>query len=1052
MSPLLQRIFRIEPGEGRKVAQFAALGLLLQAGLALGTAGADSIFLVNAGADKLPHIYLLTPLVMVFYIPAYSYLLGRLGVARVFDLTLGVLVAGGAALWLAFRFTGDATPPLALCYIAKLYAALWCVGIYTLFWNFIDRYFDLVDAKRFFALFAAGSAMGAIIGGSMVSPLTARFGVEPLFLGWALSAAATWPLAVWTRRTTHELDAGDGEQSGPFGPKEAIQTAGRLLDSRYATILTALLFVTLVTATLCEYQYMSVFAEGLDEATLAGLLGRLTAIVNVLNLALTLFVFNRLVTRIGVRNVALIQPVTYALVFTWLLLDRGFLSAAAGFVAYQGIMTAIEYNNVNLLFSGLPASIRGQLRTMIEGIGEPLATASAGVFLFFAGSRLSPAQVSIWGILSAAVCLGFVFALRSDYAAAIAANLRRDWLDFSRRTDPVLRNAGDEDIALAAHRATSPDAAEAILAVRFLRLNEPSQAASALMTMLKSSSSAHREAARPLLDEFLSDPGSTIAQEIHRWLDQHPDVADSELASDLGHHRLLPFHQARVLVAGDQPRTRAAGAVMLWSSWHISDNADALEHIRSLLASDQVNEIIVGLDAASRLGETKYAYLLRDFLKHPSAAVRSAALAAISGLASGADSALLPDLLAMVEQGLPDERAQAFDAIERIGDSSVLEPILEHVQGYTPGDRRRIERLILSFGPRTVPLLTTIAQSSHFPVAARCVALRAIGKLSFPQVDALARPLIASTLNRAYRFLGSYLALTREPKNEAGHAVLTRIHHDFPALAIEIVLETLTIAGRLPGYEAPLAALQGGQSKERGYAIETIEQACDRSLFTLLLPLIDGRSLEAQVEFGLEHGLLPALTAEDVLTHSLASGFPLEASAAIQALHATGRAEGGDRLVDKLCQLPHPLLRATVLTLLARESGDGTELTPVEIVRELMGIPALEHALFVHHEALASLVRVLEPAEGDVLFTAGELADGLWQVMTGGIRLTDTDALLGPGTTAGVDDFYGAGRCSHTGTALRGTRLLHVPLAAIEHCVHLHPSLGLVLLRHKLGA
>lgn len=1051
MPPFVQRILRIEPGEGLKVAQFAGLGLLLQAGLALGSAAADSIFLVNVGADKLPHIYLLTPLVMMFYIPAYSYLLSRLGVARVFDLTLGVLVAGGLSLWLAFRITGDTTP-LALCYVAKLYSALWYVGTYTLFWNFIDRYFDLVDAKRFFALFAAGSAMGAIIGGSAVSPLTARFGVEPLFLGWALSAAATWPLALWTRRTTRELDADEGGESPAFGPREALRTAGRLLDSRYATVLTALLFVTLVTATLCEYQYMTVFSEGLDEATLAGLLGRLTAIVNVLNLALTLFVFNRLVSRIGVRNVALIQPVAYALVFTWLLLDRGFLSAAAGFVAYQGLMTAIDYNNVNLLFSGLPSSFRGQLRTMIEGIGEPLATATAGVFLFFAGSRLSPAQLSMWGILSAAACLAFVFALRSDYAAAIAANLRRDWLDFSRRTDPALSNATPADVALAVTRAASTDPTEAVLAVRFLRLNDPTQAALAVMAMLKSPSPAHREAARPLLDEFLADPGSRIAQEIHRWLDQHPGIPDAELASDLGHHRLLPSHQARTLVEGRDPRTRAAGAVMLWQSWQIADNADALEQIRRLLVSDQTNEIILGLDAIGRLGESKYAYLLRDFLEHPSAPVRSAALAAVAGLASGAGSTLLPDLLAVVENGSPSERAQAFDAIERISDTSVVETILQRAQGYTPGDRRRIERLILSFGPRTVPLLTTIAQSPRFPVAARCVALRAIGKLSFPQVDALARPLITSTLNRAYLFLGSYLALTRTPKDEAGHAVLTRIHRDFPSLAIEIVLETLTIAGRLPGYEAPLAALQGGLSKERGYAIETIEQACDRKLFTLLLPLIDGRTLEAQVEFALERGLLPALTAEDVLTRSLASEFPLEASAAIQALHASGRADASDLLVDKLRRLPHPLVRSTVLTLLGRDTGDATGLTPIEIVRELMAIPALDGALFIHHEALAPHVHVLEPAEGTVLFHAGDLADGLWQVLAGGIELAGPALTLGPGATAGPDDFHGNGRCSRTGTALRGTRILHVPLAALEHVIHLHPSLGLVLLRHKLGA
>ncbi len=1051
MTPFLQRVFRIEPGEGRKVAQFAGLGLLLQAGLALGTAGADSLFLVNVGADKLPHIYLLTPLVMMIYIPAYSYLLARWGVNRVFDLTLGLLFAGGTGLWFAFQAAGGATP-LVLCYVAKLYAALWYVGIYTLFWNFIDRFVDLLDAKRFFALFAAGSATGAIIGGSLAGPLSEGFGVELLFLGWALSAALAWPLAIWTRRSNRALDTDEESGATSFGAAAVAGTVGLLFKSRYATVLAGLLFVTLVTATLCEYQYMGVFAEDLDEASLAGLLGRLTAMVNVLNLALTLLFFNRLVSRIGVSNVALIQPVAYALVFTWLLLDRGFLSAAAGFVAYQGIMTAIEYNNVNLLFSGLPSAFRGQIRTLIEGIGEPLATATAGVFLFFAGDLFSPAQLAMWGILSAAVCLGFVFALRSDYASAIAANLRRDRLDFSSRSDPAFSQAPPDDIALAAVRTASADPDEAALAVRFLSCSDPAQAAIAVMGLLQSPALGHRQAARQLLADFLDDPRSRVVQEFHRWLEQNPVEPQTEFAADLGRHRLLPSHQARQLLRRSDPRSRAAGAVMLWQSWQIEDHADALEVIRTLLSAEDEASILHGLDALGRLREVKYASFLRDFLNHPSAPVRSAALAAVAGLGTGAGINLLPYLLPLLEQGSAAERTLAFGTLERIGDTGMLATLLRRAQGYTPADRRQIQRMILAFGPRTVPLLTTIAQSPDYPVAARCLALNAIGKLSFPQVDELALALISTTVDRAYLFLGCYAALAREARTEPGLVVLTRAYRDFPSLAIEIVLETLTIAGRMPGYEAPLAALQGAQSKERGYAIETIEQACDRRLFALLLPLIDGRSIENQVQFGREHGLIPELTASDVLARSLTSEFAVEAAAAVQARHAEQPVGGGELLLAKLRQLPHPLLRSTVVALLARDTGDLTDPTPVEVVRDLLSVPALAGALFIHHEALAPHVRPFQPTEGARLFSVGERSDGLWHVLSGGIQLGSPDATVGPGATAGLAEFYGRGRWQQNGTALCGTRLLHVPLSALEQVIQLHPSLGLVLLRYKLRA
>jgi len=492
---------------------------------------------------------------------------------------------------------------------------------------------------------------------------------------------------------------------------------------------------------------------------------------------------------------------------------------------------------------------------------------------------------------------------------------------------------------------------------------------------------------------------------------------------------------------------------MLWQSWRIDDNAGALDQIKRLLGSADPREVVAGLQSLGRLGEPKYAYLLRDFLGDSDSSVRAAALHAVSGLASSAGSSLLPELTVVIEHGGPEDRRLAFEAIERIGDSSVIETLLLRANAYTPAERRRIERLILEFGPRTVPLLTTIAQSPRFPVAARCVALRAIGKLSFPQVESLARPLIATTLSRAYLFLGSYLALARGDVGETGRAVLTRIYRDFPTLAIEIVLETLTIAGRLPGYEGPLAALQGGLSKERGYAIETIEQACDRKLFNLLLPLIDGRSLEAQVEFALSHELLPELDADAVLSRSLASEFPLEAAATVQALHAMAPDRNGDSLIAKLRQFPHPMLRTTILTLLARQAGEPAGLTPVEIVRELMAMPAMAGALFLHHEALVGQVRLVQPADGTRLFTAGGPADGLWQVLAGEVRTQDPDARHGAGATLGLADFYAGGPCRQTAVAAGpGTRLLHIPAEALRRCIEIHPAFGLALLRHKLTA
>ena len=187
-----------------------------------------------------------------------------------------------------------------------------------------------------------------------------------------------------------------------------------------------------------------------------------------------------------------------------------------------------------------------------------------------------------------------------------------------------------------------------------------------------------------------------------------------------------------------------------------------------------------------------------------------------------------------------------------------------------------------------------------------------------------------------------------------------------------------------------------------------------------------------------------------MLARSLTSEFPLEAAAAVQARHAEQPTGGGDLLLERLRQLPHPLLRSTVIALLARDTGELTDATPVEVVRDLISVPALAGALFIHHEALAPYVRQLQPAEGARLFSVGERSDGIWHVLSGGIQMASPVATFGPGATAGLTEFYGRGRWRQSGTALRGTRLLHVPLSALEQVIQQHPSLGLALLRYKL--
>src|SRR4051812_34876214 len=138
---------------------------MLQAGLVLGITTGDSLFLSHVGPSGLPSVYILQTFVMLLYTAAFVALIKRHGIDRLFDGVLGVMTLGGLALWilLARQEQGQSA---SLYYAIKLYTGMWYFGLYTLFWTFLDAYFDLTDAKRLYALFAAGGAGGAMAGGA----------------------------------------------------------------------------------------------------------------------------------------------------------------------------------------------------------------------------------------------------------------------------------------------------------------------------------------------------------------------------------------------------------------------------------------------------------------------------------------------------------------------------------------------------------------------------------------------------------------------------------------------------------------------------------------------------------------------------------------------------------------------------------------------------------------------------------------------------------------------------------------------------------------------
>lgn len=496
----------MERGEWPKLFQFGLLGFMLQLGMGIGFSAGDAAFLSNVGADKLPIIFLLTPLVMLVYTGVFSYLMVRFSIGHMLDVTLAMLIAGGAVLWALLDAGFDPAWQTVLYYALKLYLAMWYIALYTLFWNFTDTYFDIQDAKRLFPLFAAFCALGTATGAFIVSLAAAAVPMHYFMLLWAMIAFLTAPLARllrarWTQIAENDVDIAD-DKGGALSQLAAVARA--FGKSRYTWVLTATLFVTLLMTNLAEFQYSTVLEEGRSEAELAALFGQLYAACNVFNLVVCLLFFNRLVSRWGVRNVALILPLSYFAAFGYFFLQGGIGPAIAAFFVYHGVLTSIEYNNQNLLFNAVPSAVKRPLRTVVEGMCEPLASFVAGGFLLIAATDMDMRELSGIGVITGLVLIATVVGLRQLYPAAMAVNMRQGWLNFGDRSAirPQFEPQAAALLQAEAANDTSPSAtlARALLRAGRAEASAPPRKIDQLIAELEGRNAAMRATA---IDELI---------------------------------------------------------------------------------------------------------------------------------------------------------------------------------------------------------------------------------------------------------------------------------------------------------------------------------------------------------------------------------------------------------------------------------------------------------------------------------------------------------------------------------------------------------------------
>ncbi len=950
---------------------FAGIALFLQSGLALGIGAADSLFLAQFGAERLPWIYLLLPVVMIFYIPTVAWLQSRYSARSILIGALSLIAMGAGLIGSLFLFAHGLSEEVA--FLAKLFGAVWYVGLYTLAWNFIDSYFDISQGKRLYGIINGGASIGAIFSGILLSSLAQTVPIGAFFLLWAVVSAILAPSIFFVTRHYRNLEGGwGGEKEEDLGPAAVLKTtAGTLRGSTFALLLALFYFSLPLLSMTVEYLSFEVIARLGDAERLAQAFGRLFIAANAINLIISLFFFDKLVTRFGVRNLVFVQPLAYLVVFALFAFPLDWAGAILGFLAYQALLPAVDNNNANFLFNALPYHAKHQLRTFIEGIGEPLAVALAGGFLLIAVNRTELSTIALIGGFGTVMVGIIALGLNRTYLQGVGANLKASQSVHSGRKHAQIARLSDVGRAELELALDSGDPSLATRAIDLWWMLDPVSAASVYVEKWDMFPSSIRGESQRIFEE-------------HLWLS--PD-------------NFRPLAITFLERTGPDPQDQERVGEIL-SRLDAEPSAERIHLLVEQLNGSESEQI-----EALRLLEAE----VRPGMKAVARKVGSLFHKSTTG---------------------EDTTVRVIRVLRRIGDPQSVAFLFGPKVLLGPRQAQTAQSMLVEIGPRCVPILASVLWEEEGPAsyAARSLALQTLTILAPAQVMRGWLELLERDIARAQRHMKSVSKLRESASHDRGLHALCLFHEDAAYNAIVWILELLHSIGIIPNHRGLEASLNSQEVKERANAVERVEESIGPRLFRRVKPLFDywfESQEQKSASFVDREGSEPIRYDWDELRLNLASDRREAVEAASLALYT---ARFRDKNPEAFFELPPSRLPdeewAEVVSALTADADD--PLTMVEKISILAECPLFQGATASEYRVLANHLQVvLSSALRDYLADADHcqsiliVAKGTVHLHSEGQEtiLLSTGGVIGLNRIANTPSGWNTGVCSDEAVA-----------------------------------
>jgi len=433
----LGNVLNIKPEEERRLLLLSVVVFLFILGITWAQIVIPAAFVAQVGVALLPYVFIGDAIAIIVTMMLYSAFVDRFPHTRVL---VGIVVIGLVGIAFGHLLLDFGYTRIGFVYLYLLFRVL-IETISIHMGTYLVSFFDAQSAKRALPILFSVLRVAVIIAGLTVPLFNSIFGEKEILVLWGVAFAllavvvGIIPRLLPPSQQPAPIAASERHASYFDNVREGVRFVG---ESPFLRAMMITAWLVIIVTTILNFQTARIFSDQLvTTESISNFTGTLTAVGGLIILPIQLFLYSRLVARIGVGNTSLLYPVTTLIVSGLMIATPGMLSVA-GLAFFNGNTLSVAFRALtdDLLYNAVPSQVKGRARAAINGMIVPLGTLIAGIILLFPQVVEAPWFLpTLLGLPAISYLLGALI-VRNLYGRALINLLERE--NYSL----ILRSAG----------------------------------------------------------------------------------------------------------------------------------------------------------------------------------------------------------------------------------------------------------------------------------------------------------------------------------------------------------------------------------------------------------------------------------------------------------------------------------------------------------------------------------------------------------------------------------------------------------------------------------